>query len=144
MTDVHWLVQAEGAVPAGDHWLQGTERHQLAGLRVVKRRRDWRLGRWAAKRALAAYGAIVGEAVEEGLEIRAAADGAPEAYRHGSLLQSVKIEWPFFPFVKHDVVVCTVVLSTRCPTHGMVAELRKRHGQPHLQTWEVQLYGLPN
>lgn len=60
-------------VPAGDDWLSASERETLAGLTIPARRRDWRLGRWTAKRAVAAV--LDGTAVE----VRAAGDGAPEA-----------------------------------------------------------------
>ncbi|HXM58121.1 MAG TPA: 4'-phosphopantetheinyl transferase superfamily protein [Candidatus Dormibacteraeota bacterium] len=63
---------ADAEVPDGDEWLSAPERETLAGLRFPGRRRDWRLGRWVAKRA-------VGAVLSEGpAEVRAAADGAPE------------------------------------------------------------------
>ena len=65
-----WLTRSLADVPPGDAWLGPRERAVLAGLRVAKRREDWRLGRWTAKAA-----------VGEGVEILAAADGAPEAWR---------------------------------------------------------------
>jgi 4'-phosphopantetheinyl transferase len=67
----------EAEVPAGDGWLSPAERATLAGLRFPARRRDWRLGRWAARRALAA---VLGPVP---VEVRAAADGAPEALADG-------------------------------------------------------------
>src|SRR3954447_17285253 len=70
-----WLTRSLGDVPAADEWLSARERAVLAGLRVAKRRDDWRLGRWTAKAALGA-----------GVEILAAADGAPEAWREGKRL----------------------------------------------------------
>jgi 4'-phosphopantetheinyl transferase EntD len=54
-------------VPDGDAWLGPREREVLARLDGDRRRAEWRLGRWAAKR-------LVG-----GAEILPAADGAPEA-----------------------------------------------------------------
>ena len=71
-----WLTASAADVPPGEAWLGPRERGVLAGLRVDKRRAVWRLGRWAAKRAVAA---ALG--VEAGrVEILAAADGAPEAW----------------------------------------------------------------
>jgi 4'-phosphopantetheinyl transferase len=82
---VHWLAQAAADVPAGDGWLVPAERARLAGMRASARRADWRLGRWTAKRAvaarLAAQGAPAAGATgppPTAVEIRAAADGAPE------------------------------------------------------------------
>ena len=74
-----WLTRSLADVPAADDWLSARERKALAGLRVERRRADWRLGRWAAKAALAARsGASTGE-----LEIVASHDGAPEAFVGG-------------------------------------------------------------
>ncbi|WP_428263995.1 4'-phosphopantetheinyl transferase family protein [Haliangium sp.] len=72
---VGWLLVDEDAVPAGDDWLGPHERVVLAGLRFPKRRREWRLGRWAAKRAAQAW-LGPGE-----VEVRAADDGAPELWQ---------------------------------------------------------------
>ena len=52
----------------------------LAGLRIDKRREDWRLGRWTAKAAVAAQ--LGAEPAR--IEILAAADGAPEAWLDGA------------------------------------------------------------
>jgi len=62
-------------VPDGDEWLSTTERAVLDTLRLQKRRNDWRLGRWLARRAVvAALPAAPADFV-----VVAAADGAPEA-----------------------------------------------------------------
>jgi 4'-phosphopantetheinyl transferase len=74
-----WLTAAAAEVPDGDDWLAAAERSALALLRVPARRRDWRLGRWVAKRAL---GALVGADVSS-IEIFAASDGAPEVLIEG-------------------------------------------------------------
>jgi 4'-phosphopantetheinyl transferase len=49
-----WLLQSVADVPADDDWLAAVERARLVRLHVAKRRVDWRLGRWTAKRAVAA------------------------------------------------------------------------------------------
>lgn len=67
-------------VPQNDDWLSVGEREVLAGLRFVKRRNDWRLGRWTAKQAIQAFLRITSDTDLSLLEIRAAADGAPEAF----------------------------------------------------------------
>ncbi len=51
---VHWLVQNGSDVPPGVDWLAPGEQEALAALRFPKRRADWRLGRWTAKRAVCA------------------------------------------------------------------------------------------
>jgi 4'-phosphopantetheinyl transferase len=79
MTAPAWLTRCSADVPPGDGWLGARERAVLAGLRVPKRRDDWRLGRWTAKAAVAAQlGADPAR-----IEILAAPDGAPEAWLDG-------------------------------------------------------------
>jgi len=82
MRDVFWLEQTEADVPPENDWLGPSEAVQLDGLRFAKRRADWRLGRWTAKRALAAYLNMSGDGHETlaGIEIRPAASGAPEVF----------------------------------------------------------------
>src|SRR5437660_665235 len=53
--EVHWLEQRGSDVPPQDDWLSAAELMRLAGMRVEKRRVDWRLGRWTAKAAIAAH-----------------------------------------------------------------------------------------
>ncbi|MET0762886.1 MAG: 4'-phosphopantetheinyl transferase superfamily protein [Thermoleophilaceae bacterium] len=52
----------------------------LAGLSLPKRRADWRLGRWTAKAAVAAWLDVE----QERVEILAAPDGAPDAWLDGA------------------------------------------------------------
>jgi 4'-phosphopantetheinyl transferase len=56
MLHVSWLLQRVSDVPEGDAWLSPSEREVLARLWAPKRVRDWRLGRWTGKRALARAG----------------------------------------------------------------------------------------
>ena len=53
--NVYWLEQTEADVPPDDNWLSSAEAILLKGMPFAKRRADWRLGRWTAKRALASY-----------------------------------------------------------------------------------------
>jgi 4'-phosphopantetheinyl transferase len=71
---------ANSDVPASDAWLSSEELSQLAGLEVAKRRADFRLGRWTARRALAAVLGPDSGADPPQFLIRAAEDGAPEAF----------------------------------------------------------------
>jgi len=50
--NIYWLEQIEADVPAENDWLSANEAVCLNGMRFAKRRADWRLGRWTAKRAL--------------------------------------------------------------------------------------------
>ena len=79
MTSVGWLTRWLADVPPDDGWLGPGELEVLAGLRFEKRREDWRLGRFAAKAAVAAWLGVPGSRVE----VVAAADGAPEARLDG-------------------------------------------------------------
>ena len=77
--DVYWIEQTESDVPPGNEWLSGNENVLLEGLHVAKRRADWRLGRWTAKCAVAAYLKLrVPPAGMAEIEISARASGAPQ------------------------------------------------------------------
>jgi 4'-phosphopantetheinyl transferase len=80
--DVYWLEQTQADVPAGaDDWLSASEAIRLNDMRIAKRRADWRLGRWTAKRVLAAYLDVPGDSQAfTGIEIRPAPSGAPEVF----------------------------------------------------------------
>jgi 4'-phosphopantetheinyl transferase len=79
--DVYWLEQAESDVPMENHWLSVSEASCLDAMRIAKRRADWRLGRWAAKRAVAAYLDVPGHPQAlANIEIRPAPSGAPEVF----------------------------------------------------------------
>lgn len=83
--EVGWLVQVAADVPDDDTWLTDRERHVLVGLRLDHRRRDWRLGRWTAKAAVAAWlvsSRPPGSASPDSpvVEILAADDGSPEVW----------------------------------------------------------------
>ncbi len=103
MKSILWLMQTQAQAPASDAWLSPTEHRLLAGLRFPKRRLDWRLGRWTAKRALCALlaqreparvlleerhapllhdmpGDCTPETALAAFELRAGATGAPEMF----------------------------------------------------------------
>jgi len=80
---IDWLEQTEDDVPAHDEWLAKCEFLRMETLRVPKRRSDWRLGRWTAKHAVAAYlGLPFSDESLQKIEIRPDASGAPEVYIH--------------------------------------------------------------
>ena len=79
--NVYWLEQTEADVPATDDWLSANERVRLNALRFARRRADWRLGRWTAKRALAACLHLpIDQETLASVDICAAPSGAPEAF----------------------------------------------------------------
>jgi 4'-phosphopantetheinyl transferase len=81
---VHWLTQTTADVPADDFWLSARERAIAGKMYFEKRRRDWKLGRWTAKRAASSCLDLgSGPSDLTRLEIIAAADGAPEAFLDG-------------------------------------------------------------
>jgi len=79
--ETHWLEQTEADLPSHNDWLSSDEAVLLSQLRFAKRRADWRLGRWTAKRAAAAYLNLPGDphALRE-IEVRPAPSGAPELF----------------------------------------------------------------
>lgn len=83
MAEVGWLTRALADVPRHDRWLSEREHGVLSTLVVPKRRADWRLGRWAAKAAVAAWQGAAADAVE----VAAAEDGAPEVLIEGETAQ---------------------------------------------------------
>ena len=81
MTDVYWLEQSEADVAANDEWLSDNDRASLDKMRFPKRRADWRLGRWTAKRAVAALLNLPDDPLAfSNIEIRPALTGAPEVF----------------------------------------------------------------
>jgi hypothetical protein len=80
--DVYWLEQTQADVPGADDWLSASEAIRLNDMHIAKRRADWRLGRWTAKRALAAYLDVPGDSQAiTGMEIRPAPSGANNILR---------------------------------------------------------------
>lgn len=78
---IGWLSQGEAEVPPALDWLAPSERERLARMRFRKRRDDYLLGRWTAKRALARAVALPETAATlAGFEIRHAEGGAPVAF----------------------------------------------------------------
>jgi 4'-phosphopantetheinyl transferase len=80
---LYWLTRKFEDVPENDDWLSEAERVVLAGFRFPKRKNDWRLGRWTAKQAICAS-RFCGDVALASIEILAAEDGAPEAFRNGA------------------------------------------------------------
>jgi 4'-phosphopantetheinyl transferase len=79
--DVYWLEQAEADIPQENDWLSQSESIRLGSLRFAKRRADWRLGRWTAKCAVAAYLNLPAHPrVLAQIEIRPAPSGVPEVF----------------------------------------------------------------
>ena len=88
---LYWITRSLADIPDNSDWLSDGEREILATLRFPKRRNDWRLGRWTAKQAVSSY-QMKQKSPLSSLEIRAASDGAPEAFwADGSPSASISI-----------------------------------------------------
>lgn len=82
--EIYWLEQNESDVPADNLWLSPEESMCLHTLRFLKRRNDWRMGRWTAKHAIAACLHLPTDvSALANVEIHAAPSGAPEAFLDG-------------------------------------------------------------
>jgi 4'-phosphopantetheinyl transferase len=77
-----FLSQGMGDAPASDAWLSPLEAGYVARLRFPKRRSEFRLGRWTAKRALCLY-LERGDADLAAVVIDRAPDGAPAPFVEG-------------------------------------------------------------
>ncbi len=79
--DVYWLEQTAADLPSQENWLSSAENLLLNRMRFPRRRADWKLGRWTAKRAVTAYLHIPGGNADlAGVEITPAPSGAPEVW----------------------------------------------------------------
>ena len=120
---IYLLEQTESVVPTGDNWLGQREIIALHRMRFAKRRADWRLGRWTAKRALAACLKLPDSipALAE-VEIIAGSSGAPEAFRANAPL-------PVTISLSHraGTAICSVVRGNA--RMGCDMELIEAHSQ---------------
>lgn len=81
--DVYILEQREEDVPESNDWLGVRERDHVRTLHFLKRRADWRLGRWAAKCAIAALQNIpLDPDLLARIEVCPAPSGAPTVLLH--------------------------------------------------------------
>ena len=80
MKRVSYTVQERRQLPAELDWLTAREQERLAGFRFDKRKRDWLLGRWAAKVALLGVSGLSQRDLQR-LEIGTAPSGAPISRR---------------------------------------------------------------
>lgn len=90
---VYWLEQCEADMPANNDWLGPDEIVRLNGFHIGKRRADWRLGRWTAKRAIASYLGWPADLTDlASIEVHPAWSGAPEAsIPHASVAPTISI-----------------------------------------------------
>jgi 4'-phosphopantetheinyl transferase len=80
---MYLLEQREQDVPESNDWLGARERDHVRTLNFLKRRADWRLGRWAAKCAIASLQNIPLHAdLLATIQICPAASGQPLVFLH--------------------------------------------------------------
>lgn len=80
---VHWTHVDGASLPAETDWVGPDEQKVLAGLGLAKRRQEWLLGRYAAKKLVGSF--VEGDA-QNHVQIIAAEDGAPEPFIGGEPL----------------------------------------------------------
>lgn len=84
---IAWLTHNETELPSVGDWLVAREASRAASMRFTKRHSEYLLARWTAKAALIRrLGLSADVASFARLEIRNAADGAPEAWLDGTRL----------------------------------------------------------
>jgi 4'-phosphopantetheinyl transferase len=85
--NIYWITQTTEDLPEKLNWLHPSEMDVLTSFRFAKRKNDWLLGRWTAKKAVRAF--LRNSHTDLSLEyirIVSAADGAPEAFWQGDKL----------------------------------------------------------
>lgn len=127
MNRVYYTIQDRQQLPAGLDWLTSAERRRLEGFRFDKRRRDWLLGRWAAKLALLEISGLPRRDIRR-FAIESAPNGAPlprldgSPYRVGLSLSH-----------SHDRAFCAV--SREAPTLGCDIELIEPRSEVFVETY---------
>lgn len=81
---IYWLIQNLADLPDSEDWLSEKEQALLSTLRVPKRRNDWILGRWTAKRAYSNYCTGRMPSMSE-MDVIAAEDGSPDIHIEGGI-----------------------------------------------------------
>jgi 4'-phosphopantetheinyl transferase len=125
--DIHYLAQTVADVPETDAWLSPRELARLHTLRFPKRRSDWRLGRWTAKRAVAA---LQGFALEQltHIEIRPAPSGAPDLYIENQLS-------PMTLSISHRSGIAICAVAESAVKLGCDVELIEARGSAFLEDY---------
>jgi 4'-phosphopantetheinyl transferase len=122
--NVRWHLARAEEVPTDDEWLLDEERAVVAELGVAKRRSDWRLGRWTAKMLLSSELAVRPSRIE----IRAADDGAPDAYVDGTHAE-VSLS------LSHRDGVAVAAVSPLPTTVGIDLEMLETRSDAFVREW---------
>jgi 4'-phosphopantetheinyl transferase len=105
--DVYWLEQSKTDLPEHNDWLSAGDIDRMNSMRFEKRRADWRLGRWTAKQAVAAYLNLPAHSRSlSEIEIRPAPSGAPDVFLANDPAEvSISISH------RAGIAICAVALS---------------------------------
>jgi 4'-phosphopantetheinyl transferase len=120
LTALCWLEQRLADVPEARSWLSAAEAQKAAALRVPKRRDDWLLGRWTAKRALLWLQSAGDLRDMPRAEVRAAASGVPELFWDGARA-------PFSLSISHSAGRALVALAPVATPVGCDLETIEPH-----------------
>jgi 4'-phosphopantetheinyl transferase len=124
-----WLVQSVADVPGHYDWLARAELDVLEAKAIIKRRSEWLLGRWTAKKALLPHlqkHITILDYSE--IEIRAAADGAPEVFIRESPA-------PVTISLSHSRGVALCAVAGRQEAIGCDTEYIEPHGEAFLHDY---------
>ena len=127
MTRVCYAVRDWHQLPEGHGWLTAAERVRLEEFRFEKRRRDWLLGRWAAKLALLQITGLPEQDASH-VEIATAPDGAPVPMLDDEPCE-VRLS------ISHSNGRAFAAASTGVQTLGCDLELIEPRGQEFVDTW---------
>lgn len=86
---IFWTLHRQLQLPDNDHWLTVDEQERLANMRFPKRRQEWLLGRWTAKKLLLATLQGFSSISMEQLSIENETSGAPFALCKGARLEGM-------------------------------------------------------
>lgn len=101
---IFWHKQSFDNLPSSSGWLHPEEQKILAGYKFPKKKKDYLLGRWTAKKAVSQYlNDSHPQLTFDKIEIRRAEDGAPEVFFEDQLL-------PVFISLSHshDIGFCVI------------------------------------
>ena len=127
MTRICYSIQDWDQLPAGHDWLTAAEQARLEEFRFEKRRRDWLLGRWAAKDALLRIARLPERDVNR-IEIATAPDGAPLPMLDDEPCKA-RLS------LSHSNGRAFAVASTGMQALGCDLELIEPRGQAFIDTW---------
>ncbi len=85
---IYWNLVDASHVPEGNAWLSEEELQQLQSFRFEKRRKDWLLGRWTAKRLIQSIFSNENDLSIDQISIKNESSGAPYAMIKGERIKA--------------------------------------------------------